>query len=112
MRQPTTRRAGCGSIRLAAELGVECSLRVVDVRATHGAGAHYRGYRRWTACEEYVVDGPMDRPAPTAAQEVALWIAGALLTLACFGFLPGLTAGVDSLDLGGQQSEALLFGLF
>lgn len=51
-------------------------------------------------------------PVPTSAQEITLWIAGALLALACFGFLPGLARYAAGLDLGGLASESLLFGLF
>ncbi|WP_350275127.1 DUF4383 domain-containing protein [Kribbella sp. HUAS MG21] len=44
-------------------------------------------------------------PRPAATQELALWIAGALFTLSCFGFLLLLR---DELRASGR----LLFGLF
>lgn len=37
---------------------------------------------------------------------------GRLPSLACFGFLPGLTQHIESLTLRGLGSEALLFGMF
>ncbi|GAA1567866.1 MULTISPECIES: DUF4383 domain-containing protein [Kribbella] len=53
----------------------------------------------------------MERQPPstnaTPTQEMSLWIAGALLTLAWFGFLTLLAGQVESLDLGER-----LFGLF
>jgi hypothetical protein len=51
-----------------------------------------------------------DRPpslVATSTQEMSLWIAGALLTLAGFGFLTMLAGQVENLDLGQR-----LFGLF
>lgn len=50
--------------------------------------------------------------APTPTQQLTLWIAGALLSLAVFGFLPRLTQNVESLAFRGLESGALLFGLF
>lgn len=46
-------------------------------------------------------------PRPAATQELALWIAGALFTLSCFGFL--LLFGSEAVDL---QPPGRLFGLF
>ncbi|MFI7067952.1 DUF4383 domain-containing protein [Kribbella sp. NPDC050124] len=57
-------------------------------------------------------DDPTRTPLPTAAQTVALWVAGALLTLACFGILPRLAQDFEGLDLGGSAAGGLLFGLF
>lgn len=57
-------------------------------------------------------DGPLYRSAATTAQELTLWIAGAFLSLACFGFLPALTQDIERLSLAGLGSEALLFGMF
>jgi hypothetical protein len=47
-------------------------------------------------------------PRPAATQELALWIAGALFTLSCFGFL--LLFRSEAVDL--RPSGRLLFGLF
>ncbi|HET6741631.1 MAG TPA: DUF4383 domain-containing protein [Kribbella sp.] len=49
-------------------------------------------------------------PRPAATQELALWIAGALFTLSCFGLLFLLRGEWQELDL--QRPEQLLFGLF
>ncbi|WP_165949548.1 DUF4383 domain-containing protein [Kribbella turkmenica] len=49
---------------------------------------------------------------PTGTQAIALWIAGGLLVLSCFGFLLRLGQNVRSLDLGGVGTETVLFGLF
>ncbi|WP_433169199.1 DUF4383 domain-containing protein [Kribbella sp. CA-247076] len=47
---------------------------------------------------------------PTAAQAITLWIAGALLALAGFGFLLQLGQNVEGLS--GLGTESVLFGLF
>jgi hypothetical protein len=54
------------------------------------------------------VDNSRSRPAVT--QELALWIAGALFTLSCFGFLLLLRGELMDLDL--RTTGRLLFGLF
>jgi hypothetical protein len=43
---------------------------------------------------------------------LALWVAGMLLTLSCFGFLRLLAVHLEYLDLRATGSETLLFGLF
>ncbi|GAA1579810.1 hypothetical protein GCM10009789_36960 [Kribbella sancticallisti] len=51
-----------------------------------------------------------DSPGPSSGQVLALWIAGALITLSCFGFLALLPDKIRGLGL--LNSEMLLFGLF
>jgi hypothetical protein len=63
---------------------------------------------RAAASEEPQLDNSTPRPAAT--QELALWIAGALFTLSCFGLLVLLRGEWQELDL--QRPERLLFGLF
>jgi hypothetical protein len=43
---------------------------------------------------------------------MTLWIAGAFISLACFGFLPGFTQDLGSLTVHGLGAEAMLFGVF
>lgn len=50
------------------------------------------------------------RSRPAVTQELALWIAGALFTLSCFGFLLLLRGEMMDLDL--RATGRLLFGLF
>lgn len=54
-------------------------------------------------------DGPPYRSSATFAQELSLWVAGAFIALACFGFLAGLTDRTGSWAL---DTEPLLFGVF
>ncbi|WP_165552919.1 DUF4383 domain-containing protein [Kribbella speibonae] len=57
-------------------------------------------------------DNTSPRLIPTSVQELALWIAGVLLTLSCFGFLRLLAEHLEHVDLSVVGSETLLFGLF
>lgn len=50
--------------------------------------------------------------SPTVVQLALLWVAGAFIALGLFGFIPGITTGVGSLDWAGSGSEAYIFGLF
>lgn len=59
-----------------------------------------------------MTDAPPYRSLATQAQLITLWIAGAFISLACFGFLPRLTRNIEGLDLSGLWSEGALFGLF
>lgn len=52
------------------------------------------------------------RSRAAVTQELALWISGALFTLACFGFLVLFRGEFDPVGLELQSSRALLFGLF
>ncbi|MEU4293161.1 DUF4383 domain-containing protein [Kribbella sp. NPDC026596] len=56
-------------------------------------------------------DHTSTRLIPTSVQELALWIAGVLLTLSCFGFLRLFAEHLEYVDLSVVGSETLL-GLF
>lgn len=49
---------------------------------------------------------PTSRWFPTAVQGSAVWMAGALIALGLFGFSPGMTADVGSLEFAGAGSAA------
>jgi hypothetical protein len=52
------------------------------------------------------------RPRLMAVQGAALIVGTGYLLLGALGFLPGFTTDYDSLQWAGQQSDALLFGIF
>ncbi|WP_086827122.1 DUF4383 domain-containing protein [Allokutzneria sp. NRRL B-24872] len=45
-------------------------------------------------------------------QPVAAWVGGLFLALGILGFIPGATTGYERLRMAGQDSAALLFGVF
>ena len=51
-------------------------------------------------------------PKYMAVQGAALIVAVALTVIGVLGFIPGITSGVDRLSWAGQQSGAMLFGMF
>ncbi|SDM62759.1 DUF4383 domain-containing protein [Allokutzneria albata] len=45
-------------------------------------------------------------------QPVAAWVGAVFLALGILGFVPGATTGYEELRIAGQDSGALLFGVF
>ncbi|GAA1579588.1 hypothetical protein GCM10009789_36670 [Kribbella sancticallisti] len=57
-------------------------------------------------------DNARSRSGPLPQQIATLWLAGALISLACFGLLTRLAQYVDSLAAWIPAAEPLFFGLF
>jgi hypothetical protein len=52
------------------------------------------------------------RYAETAVQKAALIVGVVFLVVGIAGFIPGLTTNYDAMLIAGEESEALLFGIF
>ncbi|GAA3988085.1 DUF4383 domain-containing protein [Allokutzneria multivorans] len=54
----------------------------------------------------------MTQEIRATVQPVAAWVGGVFLALGILGFVPGATTGYERLRMAGQDSAAMLFGVF